>query len=158
MVINNAKAFNPPGSIYYTEADRIALWGLDHINKAAATVIQYETDWTIDVEKEDEEPVNVDQDEDGNRATPMEVDGSVAPERSVSAPPPQPHQVSTRRGPRGPYKREKNANTLSESLEPDGGLPGSKDGIGAFPPGSDWAKIMLMLKLKGLTLLYERLF
>ncbi len=152
MVINNAKIFNPPGSIYYTEADRIALWGLDHINKAAATVIQYETDWTIDVEKEDEELVNVDQDEDGNRATPMEVDSSTVLERSVSVPPSQSHQVSTRRGPRGPYRRDKNvsSNTLSETLEPDGGLPGSKDGIGAFPPGSDWAKIMLMLKLKGI--------
>jgi len=152
LVIKNAKAFNPLGSIYHAEADRIEVWGLDHISKAASTVIQYETDWTIDVEKDDDElPVNVDQDEDDTRGTPMDVDGSIHDERSVSVAPSQPAQMSTRRGPRGQYRREKNtsSNALSESLDPDGGLPGSKDGIGAFPSGSGWAKTMLALKLKG---------
>ena len=54
LVTMNAKMFNPPGSIYYTEAERIEAWALDHIQKASATVIQYETDWNIDVEKDDE--------------------------------------------------------------------------------------------------------
>lgn len=154
----NAKIFNPPGSIYYTEADKIEIWGLDHINKAASTVIQYETDWTIDVEKEEEEQsVNVDQDEDDSRGTPMDIDGSILRERSLSVAPSQP-QGSTRRGVRGPYRRERNApsNALSETLELDGGLPGSKDGIGAFPPESDWARTMLALKLKGLLLVYTQ--
>ena len=115
-------------------------------------MIQYETDWTIDVEKDDDEqPVNVDQDEDDNRGTPMDVDGSTHDDRSVSVAPSQPAQMSTRRGPRGQYRRDKNisSNALSESLDPDGGLPGSKEGIGAFPSGSDWAKTMFALKLKG---------
>ena len=46
-------------------------------------------------------------------------------------------------------KGKKVPGTLTESLEPDGGLPGAKDGLGAFPPGSDWAELMLALKLKG---------
>lgn len=46
-------------------------------------------------------------------------------------------------------KGKKAPGTLSESLEPDGGLPGAKDGLGAFPPGSDWAELMLALKIKG---------
>lgn len=151
-MIKNAKTFNPPASIYYAEADRIEVWGLDHISKAASTVIQYETDWTIDVERDDDEqPVNVDQEEDDSRGTPMDVDGSVYDERSVSVAPSQSAQMSTRRGHRGSYRREKNipSNLLSDILEPDGGLPGSKDGIGAFPSGSDWAKTMFVLKLKG---------
>lgn len=152
LVTNNAKTFNPPGSIYYAEADRIEAWGLDHISKAAFTVIQYETDWTIDIERDDDElPVNIDQDEDDSRGTPMDIDSLIHDERSVSVTPSQPAQVSTRRGPRGLYRRERNTSTnaLSETLEPDGGLPGSKDGIGAFPSGSHWAKIMIALKLKG---------
>jgi bromodomain-containing protein 7/9 len=151
-VTKNAKIFNPSDSIYYAEADRIEAWGLDHISKAASTVIQYETDWTIDVEQDDDEqPINVDQDEDYSRGTPMDVDGSIYDERSGSVAPSQPAQMTTRRGLRGPYRREKHAssNPLSETLDPDGGLPGSKDGIGAFPSGSDWAKTMLALKLKG---------
>ena len=59
---------------------------------------------------------------------------------------------SGRRGPRGPYKRQgqgtAGGSALSETLEQDGGLPGSKDGLGVFPPGSDWANTVLALKLK----------
>jgi len=57
----------------------------------------------------------------------------------------------SRRSTRGPYKKTENTNTskVSESIDVDGRLPGSKDGLGAFPPGSDWAKTMLDLKLKG---------
>jgi len=39
--------------------------------------------------------------------------------------------------------------SVSETLQPDGGLPGAKDGLGKFPPGSDMARLMLALKLKG---------
>ena len=58
---------------------------------------------------------------------------------------------SGRRVTRGPYRRPGQGGAssgISETLEPDGGLPGSKDGLGAFPPGSDWAKMVLALKLK----------
>ena len=149
LVTNNAKLFNPPGTIYHTEADRLEVWGLEHITKAASTVIQYETDWNIEIEKDDEgTPVNVEDDEDDNAGTPMDVDTR---ERSVSIAS-QPQPISSRRGPRGPYKKHgqaASATTLSETLEPDGGLPGSKDGLGSFPSGSDWAKTMVALKLKG---------
>lgn len=57
---------------------------------------------------------------------------------------------TSRRGVRGPYKKAAaTTNKLSESLDPEGRLPGSRDGLGAFPPGSDWAKTMVALKLKG---------
>ncbi|KAI0750376.1 hypothetical protein C8Q74DRAFT_364477 [Fomes fomentarius] len=143
LVTTNAKTFNPPGTIYYTEAERIENYALDHIAKAAALVIEYETDWNIDVEKDDD-PVAVD--DEGTRGekgtTPMDVDESRAGSPSlISA------QLGGKRG-----KGKKAPGTLSESLEPDGGLPGAKDGLGAFPPGSDWAELMLALKIKGASL------
>ena len=149
LVTTNAKLFNPPGSIYHIEADRIEAWGLEHIAKVAGTVIQYETDWNIEIEKEDEDEVNADENE--NEEDGMDVDERR--DRSVSVLSQQQNQAgpSGRRGPRGPYKRpgqEAAGSGISETLEPDGGLPGSKDGLGAFPPGSDWAKTVLALKLK----------
>jgi bromodomain-containing protein 7 len=75
----------------------------------------------------------------------MDMDGSLAaaspaPSASLAQP--------TKRGARGPYKKDI-GNTTSECVDTDGRLPGSKDGLGSFPPGSDWAKLMLALKLKG---------
>ncbi|TFK38571.1 hypothetical protein BDQ12DRAFT_666267 [Crucibulum laeve] len=151
LVTTNAKIFNPPGTIYYTEAERIEAWGLDHIAKAASTVIQYETDWNIDIEKDEEGPsLNIDDEDDDNVATPMDIEGLSARGRSQSVLS-QTQPGSSKRGPRGPYRKQGAAttSTFSESLDAEGGLPGSKDGLGAFPPGSDWAATMLALKLKG---------
>lgn len=141
LVISNAKTFNPPGTIYHNEAERIEAWASDHISKAASYVIEYETDWNIEVERD--EDVNVDADEDGaaGGGVPLGPDtpGRLSPSvGSASVPPPN------RRG-KNAAKKE----GLSESLEPDGHLPGFKDGVGVFPPGSDWAEVMLALKLKG---------
>ena len=153
LVTTNAKTFNPPGSIYHNEADRLETWGLDHIARASAHVIEYETDWNIDVEQDDDgstsqQPVNV----DDEVSTPIDLDGSMAAGSRAPSMTPAPGQVPThgqgKRGPRGPYK--KNAQTgLSESLDAEGRLPGAKDGVGAFPPGSDWAELMIALKIKG---------
>ncbi|KAH9974893.1 hypothetical protein BGW80DRAFT_1457851 [Lactifluus volemus] len=108
--------------------------------KTGSCVIEYETDWNIEVDRD--EDVNVDADEDGAAGgasagpdTPVRRSPSVA---SASVPPPN------RRG-RATGKKE----GISETLEPDGHLPGYKDGVGIFPPGSDWAEAMLALKLKG---------
>ncbi|KAI9449353.1 hypothetical protein BJY52DRAFT_1192631 [Lactarius psammicola] len=140
LVISNAKTFNLPGTIYHNEAERIEAWASDHISKAASYVIEYETDWNIEVERD--EDVNVDADEDGATGgvpagpdTPGRRSPSVA---SASVPPPN------RRG-RNAAKKE----GITETLESDGHLPGFKDGVGVFPPGSDWAEVMLALKLKG---------
>jgi bromodomain-containing protein 7 len=140
LVISNAKTFNPPGTIYHTEAERIEAWASDHISKAASYVIEYETDWNIEIDRDEE--VNVDADED-------------AAAGRVSAGPDTP----TRRSPSAtsaslpaPNRRGRNATKkegFSETVEPDGHLPGYKDGVGIFPPGSDWAEVMLALKLKG---------
>lgn len=99
-------------------------------------MIEYETDWNIEIEKDDEAPVAVD-DEDG---TPMDVDESRAGSPSAAS-------VQASQGRR--LKGKKAPGTLAESLEADGGLPGAKDGLGAFPPGSEWAELMLALKIKG---------
>ncbi|KAI3618617.1 bromodomain containing 7 [Moniliophthora roreri] len=149
LVTNNAKLFNPPGTIYYTEAQRIETWGLDHIAKASATVIQYETDWNIDVEKDDD-PNNVSIEED---IDPMDIDTPAPPDLSSAVP----SGSSSRRSTRGPYRKAATpaastsnaATSLLESIDAEGRLPGSKDGLGAFPAGSDLAKTMLALKLKG---------
>ncbi|KAF8265875.1 hypothetical protein EI94DRAFT_1587444 [Lactarius quietus] len=141
LVISNAKTFNPPGTIYHNEAERIESWASDHISKAASYVIEYETDWNIEVDRD--EDVNVDADEDGATGggvpagpdTPGRRSPSVG---SASVPPPN------RRG-----KNASKKEGLSEALELDGHLPGFKDGVGVFPPGSDWAEVMLALKLKG---------
>ncbi|GLB42607.1 putative bromo domain containing protein [Lyophyllum shimeji] len=149
LVASNAKAFNPPDSIYYKEAERIEAWGLDHIAKASATVIQYETDWNIEIEKDDEAtPLVVDDDESYSIGTPMDVDDVGAGRRSPSVAS-QVQPGTSRRSVRGPYKKAGPSDKLTESIDAEGRLPGSRDGLGAFPAGSDWAKTMLVLKLKG---------
>ncbi|KAG2106222.1 uncharacterized protein F5147DRAFT_701500 [Suillus discolor] len=146
LVVNNAKIFNPPGTIYHTEAERLEAWGLDHIAKASAHVIEYETDWNIDVEQDEDAALNIDEDDDHITAsTPREIEGSqVAASPAPSSVP----QQYIRRGPRGPYKKGASVG-ISEGIDAEGRLPGSKEGVGAFPPGSDWAKMMVALKIKG---------
>ncbi|KAG2129618.1 hypothetical protein DEU56DRAFT_817053 [Suillus clintonianus] len=144
LVVTNAKIFNPPGTIYHTEADRLEVWGLDHIAKASAHVIEYETDWNIDVEQDEDGALNVDEDDDHVTASTPRDESQVAASPAPSSGP----QQYMRRGPRGPYK--KGASTgISEGIDAEGRLPGSKDGVGAFPPGSDWAEMMVALKIKG---------
>ena len=136
-MISNAKTFNPPGTIYHTEADRIEAWASDHISKAASCVIEYETEWNIDGDRD--EDVNVDADEDAaGPDTPARRSPSVL---SASVPP-----INRRGGKNAASKKE---GFLSETVESDGHLPGFKDGVGVFPPESDWAAVMLALKLKG---------
>ena len=94
--------------------------------------------------EKDDEPVTIDEEDvagtpaDRVPGTPIDVDGSRAGSPSAQA------------GGAKKTKGKKPQGTLSESLEADGGLPGAKDGLGAFPPGSDWAELMLALKLKGM--------
>lgn len=146
LVISNAKAFNPPGTIYHSEAERIEVFGLDRITKAAATVIEYETDWNIEIERDDDRSVAID--DDGEFETPAPTEEN---RRSPSVA--SNHVPGGRRGARtaapATAATKKMAHGISESLEPDGSLPGAKDGLGAFPAGSDWARVMLALKIKG---------
>lgn len=37
------------------EAEHIEVWALEHTAKAAGTVIEYETDWNIEIERDDAE-------------------------------------------------------------------------------------------------------
>ncbi|KAJ6510823.1 hypothetical protein C8R45DRAFT_858814 [Mycena sanguinolenta] len=143
LVTGNAKIFNPPESIYHIEAEKLEVWGLDQISKAASTVIQYETDWNIEIEKDDFD----DETEDYAMAVDTTADME---ERSRS--PSVSLQVgghpALRRGARGQYNKSAKENP-SDKTDAEGRLPGPKDGLGAFPAGSDWARTMLALKLKG---------
>ena len=76
----------------------------------------------------------------------MDVDEPSQRSYTPQASTPAPATSSGRRGPRGPYK--KHAPAPEKTVDEDGRLPGAKDGLAAFPPGSDWAKVMLQLKLK----------
>ncbi|KAJ3778677.1 hypothetical protein FB446DRAFT_712707 [Lentinula raphanica] len=149
LVTSNAKLFNPPGTIYYTEAEKIESWALDHIEKAAATVIQYEADWNLDPEKDDSADINVDEDV-VDQNTPS---ASATADMGTPGPSELLEIAGVRRSARAPYKKVNtplpNQKTVSESIDAEGRLPGSKDGLGAFPPGSALAKTMLDLKLKG---------
>ena len=152
LVTSNAKSFNPPASIYYTEAERIEAWGLDRIAKAAATVIEYETDWNIEIDGDDHRSNAPEEEEDtpepettdsraqsilsNTHPQPLLGRRSARAAATVNTAPPVSQSLKTPKG-------------VSESLQPDGGLPGAKDGLGKFPPGSDLARVMLALKLKG---------
>ncbi len=153
LVTTNAKLFNPPGTIYHSEAERIETYAIDHINKAAANVIEYETDWNIDIEHDDNGLARLDDDDERSRdaGTPMDVDGSTrgrSPSVASTQTPLNGHLP--RRGGKGSSKKQ--PGMLSESLEPGGHLPGYKDGVGLFPSDSNWAALMLSLKLKGMIL------
>ncbi|KAI0795936.1 hypothetical protein C8Q75DRAFT_711434 [Abortiporus biennis] len=143
LVTTNAKLFNPPGSIYYTEADRIEAWALDHIGKAAGSVIEFESDWNIDIEHDDVRPMDDDEDMGVDKGTPMDQEGRGRSPSVAST------QTPTQGSRKGKGKKRTGITTLTETLEEDGHMPGFKDGVGVFPPGSDWAELMLALKIKG---------
>lgn len=48
-----------------------------------------------------------------------------------------------------PSKDAPKESVIKATLDPEGHLPGFSEGVGQFPPGSDWAPVMLALKLKG---------
>lgn len=153
LVTSNAKLFNPPGSIYHTEAERIEAWGLDRITKAAATVIEYETDWNVEIEGDDHLS-NAPEEEGEDTPEPEPTESRAQSILSNS----QPHPLPGRRSARAAATANtappvattsKVPKSVSETLQSDGGLPGAKDGLGKFPPGSDMARLMLALKLKG---------
>jgi bromodomain-containing protein 7/9 len=117
---------------------------LDQISKASSIVIAYETDWNIEIEQDDDHSINHD--------VTVEGDDLSGKGRSPSVQAPERERERGRRGLRGPYVKRavlnNNAN-VADMIDGEGRLPGSKDGVGAFPPGSDWAELMVQLKLKG---------
>lgn len=111
-------------------------------------MIQYELDWNLDPEKDNAGEVNVD--DDNNPIVPS----AASADMSTPGPSELLEIAGVRRSTRGPYRKSNATNPTTqkgvlESIDAEGRLPGSKDGLGAFPPGSDLAKTMLDLKLKG---------
>jgi bromodomain-containing protein 7/9 len=159
LVTGNAKLFNPPGSIHYTEAERIEAYGLSHIAKATNSVIQYEADWNIDIEHDEENSIQHDDDDED-----MAVDTGTPAPTAGGTRSPSPSSGFSRGGRRGgpgrllrqappTVKKDKEETstvkpTISETLDENGHLPGAKDGVGIFPACSDLARTMLEIKLK----------
>jgi bromodomain-containing protein 7 len=165
LVTANAKAFNPPGTIYHTEAERIEAYALDQITKSASIVIEYETDWTVNVDGDDAD-LNIEDDDDVEPDT--AAPGSpIGPEgRSTRSPsfadlawgrrPPQ--RAAVRKAAEKDFQQQQQQVKLPDkpsekaplpTLDEEGHMPGYRDGVGRFPPDSDWAPVMLALKLKG---------
>ncbi len=152
MVISNAQAFNPPDTLYHTEAARIEHYGLEQIAKASAQVIEFETDWTIDVVDDSElgpsgsaglDAMDIDEPNAGEATAPNGRSQSVT--SSVQGPAIAPSTERSRRS-------RKKVPMVTESWEPGGHLPGFSDGLGAFPSGSEMANMMMQLKFRGLSL------
>ncbi|KAF7329360.1 Bromodomain-containing 7 [Mycena kentingensis (nom. inval.)] len=153
LVTGNSKLFNPPDSIYYTEAEKIETWGLDQIAKAAPTVIQNDSDWNLEPENEEGATEDLTA-EDYAAALALEDATEVAHERSRSPSASlgiggTTHLAMLRRGPRAIPKPAADGTVPEKAtIDAEGRLPGSKEGLGAFPAGSDWARTILVLKLR----------
>jgi bromodomain-containing protein 7/9 len=175
LVTSNAKLFNPPGSIYYTEADRLEHWANDQIVKAATTVIEDGTDYDLNVEGDD---VEEEHDEDDNlqsalpmtpvqehsiletSPTAMVMDEDLQAIHAAAAYPPgrrPPQRAAVKKIEQERAKdmeKEKEKDKLTErvvdnELDDNDHMPGYKFGIGAFPAGDHWNEVMYALKLKG---------
>lgn len=123
---------------------------MEHISRASAHVIEYETDWTIDVVADGEPVASTSEPADvrgsSNSAVNVE-DDAVQRARSPSV-------ISSVPGANAPAEkirrsRSKKVIAVTESWEEGGHLPGHKDGLGAFPPRSDLSELIFELKLKG---------
>ncbi|KZV96896.1 hypothetical protein EXIGLDRAFT_642769 [Exidia glandulosa HHB12029] len=150
LVIDNAKLYNAPGSIYVTEAERIHAFGIDIINKAA---LQLDYDAPVSFNDQDGSSDSDDGMSDTS-ATP-------APVASTSTPVPRRNRAEQEEadallaaaigGATGTLRRLRvRAHVLKETkTEEDGGLPGSSDGVGAFPRGHGAGELLVNWKARG---------
>ena len=137
MVTSNAKAFNPLGTLYHTEASKIEAWGLEQIARASSQVIEFESDWNLDAAPSPEPTEIVEE----------------PPTTEVSSRARSPSVMSSVAGPSAAQlkkSKSKKAFGVTETWEEGWHLPGFKDGLNAFPPGSEFASVMLELKLRGI--------
>ena len=169
LVINNARTFNPPDTIFYKEASRIELVGLDAIAQAAAQAIDMDVEPLPSSDEEDvpvkrEETVDVYSSRNPPRAVknePEDVEMQDIPAKRVASIVPKPetpstpayrsfHQPVYQPKGRGPYRKT----VMKEEplVGPDGELPGSRYGVGAFPVGSEFGTIALALEIRGMHL------
>ncbi|KZO97372.1 hypothetical protein CALVIDRAFT_497648, partial [Calocera viscosa TUFC12733] len=158
LVTTNAKTFNPPSTIFHTEAAKLEKYGLDAINKAQQKLVEAEKQaeaWAEDqaaalaaqqvylLEHQDE-VIKVESDgegEDAVRAMSLER-GS----RSLSAAPTPGQAAQMRLGKRrGGYRPRGAPKSIDELWK----IPGPETGIGTFPYGSDLAGLMLEFEIMG---------
>lgn len=146
LVIGNAKTFNPPDTLYHVEASKIETWGLEQISRASSQVIEFETDWSLSLDAPATEPTP---ETEAVEEPPLTETGASSRARSPSV------MSSTAAGPGigGAQGRKlpkgKKVPIVTESWEEGGHLPGFKDGLNAFPPRTQFAALMLELKLRG---------
>jgi bromodomain-containing protein 7/9 len=107
---------------------------------------------------DDDVDVNVDADDDASagRGTPLgsvsrgtPVDGEQSPIIGTGRKDPWARAAAKKAEPMPP--KEVKEPTMKAELDAEGHLPGFRDGVGQFPPDSEWARIMVELKLKGST-------
>lgn len=139
MVTSNAKAFNPPGTLYHVEASKIESWGLEQIKRVSSQVIEFESEWNLDAAPTPEPTEAIEE----------------PPLTEVSSRARSPSVMSSTAGPSAPQHRKsrsKKSAGVTETWEEGWHLPGFKDGLSAFRPGSEFASLMLELKLRGIVL------
>lgn len=156
LVTSNAKTFNPPGTIYYTEAERIEAYGLDQIERVRPTVIEFETDWNLDIEgdgdPQDPSGITSDEGDDRTRATrspsvtgtPIMGGTTSRPQRVLAQQQQQAQRAKEKEDPRMEIGM-----SIAAGMEEEGHLPGHRDGLSAFASGSEMSRLMWALKKKG---------
>ena len=92
-------------------------------------------------------------DDDGGTSTGRGTPAADAPDDTLPAIAPSGRRVVPRfpiqKAESSPSKDAPKESAVKATLDPEGHLPGFSEGVGQFPPGSDWAPVMLALKLKG---------
>jgi bromodomain-containing protein 7/9 len=179
LTLNNAKTFNPPGTMYHSEATRILTWGTDFILRAAPTVLLHHNEWSfddpggeVDIEGEGSASRFASVVPEDTAMDTTEADAQYAASLAGEGPGP-----SLRRGVRGPPPPKKSlpasktdagiVTGTEEFQATDGHLPGFADGrlaylitfffffhvfvtgISLFPAQSEFAHLAIHLKRHG---------
>ncbi|KZT54027.1 hypothetical protein CALCODRAFT_457251 [Calocera cornea HHB12733] len=159
LVTTNAKTFNPPSTIFHTEAVKLEKYGLDAIKKAQQKLVEAEQQAQVWAEQQavalaaqheydmqhQDEVIKVESDGEGPEDAPRGLSlehGS----RSVSAAPTPGQAAQMRLGKRrGGYRPRGAPKSIDELWK----IPGPETGIGTFPYGSDLAGLMLEFEIMG---------
>ncbi|KAG8969319.1 hypothetical protein FRC03_003420 [Tulasnella sp. 419] len=168
LMIDNCKTFNPPPSVYWTEAEKLETAGLDAIAQAAATLMDPTEEQTpapsVKLESRNETPGvdyeyardETDINDHGPRSSrPAHLkQSSFSLKQEIPMPPTYVQSTLTGSGVvlnnpklRGPYR--KTVMREQPMVGPDGELPGTSAGVGAYPIGSEFGNIALALEIRG---------
>lgn len=176
-MIQNCKTFNPSPSVYFAEASKLETFGNDAISQAAGQLAEPQSPSDEPPAGPSHQPMDIDVPAPSrpppltiHPASPSVPKAGASRPRSesivpaVAAPASAPATASSisfahaewqrRQQPggqkawvRGPYKKTVARDVIG--LGPGGELPGSYNGVGEYPVGSDWGKVALALEIRG---------